>query len=177
VIGPIDVAASIVDVEYVNCAGSPIIRPNELAGTFNVCGQRGSIPLIYRQDLSPIEDSSVTVTTNCCTVGPTIPSSLNWDYSKIPPSEGNLLIYINGYLVLLQTTNGTGSLPCNVGDILYVEATPSAITDTADLTITSLSGLVFNQALQGSTVISGPITILPGEAPYLVDANFYDISV
>jgi hypothetical protein len=66
VIGPIDVAGSIVEIEYVNCAGDPIIRPNELAGTFSVCGQSGSIPLIYKVPTGPIEDSSITVTTNCC---------------------------------------------------------------------------------------------------------------
>jgi hypothetical protein len=66
VIGATDVASSIVDIEYVNCAGTPIIRENEVAGLFRVCAQSNTIPLIYRQDFAPIIDSSITVTSNCC---------------------------------------------------------------------------------------------------------------
>lgn len=70
-VGPIDVAASPVDVEYIDCAGTPTIRSNDIVGEFTVCAQSGTVPLIYRQDFTPIVDSSVTVTSNCCNSVPT----------------------------------------------------------------------------------------------------------
>jgi hypothetical protein len=67
VIGPIDIAASAVDVQYVNCAGDTTVRSSEVVTTFSVCVKSGNIPLIFRETPpSSVVDSSITITSNCC---------------------------------------------------------------------------------------------------------------
>lgn len=68
VIGPIDIAASIVDVQYVNCAGDTTTTSSDVVTTFTVCVKSGNIPLIYRETPpTSVVDSSITITSNCCT--------------------------------------------------------------------------------------------------------------
>lgn len=68
VIGPIDIAASIVDVQYVNCAGDTTTTSSDVVTTFSICVQSGTVPLIYRETPpTSVVDSSVTITSECCT--------------------------------------------------------------------------------------------------------------
>lgn len=68
VIGPIDIAESIVDVQYVNCAGDTTTTSSDVVTTFSICVQSGTVPLIYRETPpTSVVDSSVTITSECCT--------------------------------------------------------------------------------------------------------------
>jgi len=68
VIGPIDIAASIVDVQYVNCAGDTTTTSSEVVTTFSICVESGTVPLIFRETPpTSVVDSSVTITSECCT--------------------------------------------------------------------------------------------------------------
>jgi len=127
---------------------------------------------------NPVTGDCEKITTEnaICPPPPTpISSVLNWKYQKSSPAEGLLSIELNSVNVLAQEENGNGSItPCNVGDILFVEAVPiSPINTTVELTISNLSGIIFYDVQTGISITAPPITILPGESPYLVDVKFY----
>jgi hypothetical protein len=128
---------------------------------------------------NPVTGDCEKITTEnaiCPPPPPPVSSILNWKYQKSSPAEGLLTIELNSSTVLGQEENGNGSItPCNVGDVLFVEAIPISPTNiTVELTISNLSGIVFYQTQSGGISITvPPITILPGQAPYLVDVKFY----
>jgi hypothetical protein len=128
---------------------------------------------------NPLTGDCEKITTEnaiCPPPPPPVSSILNWKYQKSSPAEGLLTIELNSINVLGQEENGNGSItPCNVGDVLFVEAIPISPTNiTVELTISNLSGIVFYETQSGGVSITAPlITILPGQAPYLVDVKFY----
>ena len=126
--------------------------------------------------ITPTQTPTNTLTPTPTPTTSTTPSVLNWVYEKTSPAEGLLSIELNSISVLAQTTDGSGSItPCNVGDILVVEAIPTAPVEstTVEVTISNLSGTVFYDVQTGISITSPTITILPGESPYLVDVRFY----